>query len=114
MAALAAILATVGLVANTTPTEAAAVAAGPTPVRAAFYYPWFPETEHWSTHYAPTLGHYDSADPATLAKHVAMAQYAGLDAFIASWWGQDTPTDHRLPLLLDAARAKGFHVAPYY
>jgi len=43
-----------------------------------------------------------------------MAKYAGLNAFISSWWGQGTPTAKRLPLLLDAARAQGFHVAPYY
>ena len=61
--------------------------------------PWFPETENWSTHYTPTLGHYDSSDPTILADHVAMAQYAGLDAFIASWWGQGTRTAQRLPLL---------------
>jgi uncharacterized RDD family membrane protein YckC len=47
------------------------------PVRAAFYYPWYPETEHWATRYAPTLGKYDSSDPHVLATHVAQARYAG-------------------------------------
>ncbi len=38
------------------------------PVRAAFYYPWFPESEHWATRYTPSLGKYDSSDPAR-ARH---------------------------------------------
>src|SRR5215211_1720633 len=84
------------------------------PVRAAFYYPWYPETEHWATRYAPTLGKYDSSDPHVLATHVAQARYAGLDAFIASYWGPDTPTAQRLPLLLDVAGRQGFQIAAYY
>ena len=77
------------------------------PVRAAFYYPWFPESEHWATRYTPSLGKYDSSNPRVLATHVAQARYAGLDAFIASYWGQGTPTARRLPLLLDAAVQPG-------
>src|SRR5215211_8855427 len=84
------------------------------PVRAAFYYPWYPETEHWATRYRPALGKYDSSNPHVLATHVAQARYAGLDAFIASYWGSDTPTARRLPLLLDAAGQQGFHIAAYY
>jgi hypothetical protein len=84
------------------------------PVRAAFYYPWYPETEHWATHYTPALGKYDSNDPHVLATHVAQARYAGLDAFIASYWGPDTPTARRLPLLLDVAGGQGFQIAAYY
>lgn len=94
--------------------QTAAVAVVPTPIRAAFYYPWFPETEHWSSQFTPTLGKYESADPAVINKHIDMAQYAGLDAFISSWWGQGSVTDNRLPLILSTAAAKGFHVAPYY
>jgi hypothetical protein len=84
------------------------------PIRAAFYYPWFPETEQWATRYTPTLGKYDSSDPHVLATHVAQARYAGLDAFISSYWGSDTPTARRLPMLLDAAGQQGFHIAAYY
>src|SRR5215218_6526851 len=43
------------------------------PVRAAFYYPWFPETESWATRYTPALGKYDSSNPHVLATHVAQA-----------------------------------------
>ena len=84
------------------------------PVRAAFYYPWFPEGEHWATRYTPSLGKYDSSNPRVLATHVAQARYAGLDAFIASYWGRGTPTARRLPLLLDAAAQQSFHIAAYY
>jgi hypothetical protein len=84
------------------------------PIRAAFYYGWFPETEHWASHYTPTAGKYDSSDPAVVATQVRQAKAAGLNAFISSWWGQGSKTDSRLPLLLDTAAAQGFKVAPYY
>jgi Glycosyl hydrolase family 99 len=84
------------------------------PVRAAFYYPWFPETEQWATRYTPSLGKYDSSDPRVLATHVAQARYAGLNAFISSYWGKDSPTARRLPLLLDAAGHQRFRIAAYY
>ena len=84
------------------------------PVRAAFYYPWFPETERWSTRYAPLLGLYDSGDPRVLDTHVSEAKYAGLDAFISSYWGRSSPTARRLPLLLDAAGRHGFSITAYY
>jgi hypothetical protein len=84
------------------------------PIRAAFYYPWFPETEHWATHYAPSLGRYDSSAAAVVSAHVSAARYAGLDAFISSYWGRTSPTARRLPLLLEAAQAQGFHVSAYY
>ena len=96
------------------PTANAAAAPAPTSVRAAFYYPWFPETNNWATHYTPVLGKYDSGSSTVLAAHVSMAKYAGLDAFISSWGGQGTPTATRLALLLDASRAQGFHVAANY
>ena len=84
------------------------------PVRAAFYYPWYPEGEDWATRYQPSLGKYDSSNPRILATHVAQARYAGLDAFISSYWGPDTPTARRLPLLLDTAAQQGFHISAYY
>ncbi|HEV2885950.1 MAG TPA: DNRLRE domain-containing protein [Jatrophihabitans sp.] len=88
--------------------------AAETPIRAAFYYGWFPETEHWASHYTPAAGKYDSSDSAVVANQVRQAKAAGLNAFISSWWGQGSKTDSRLPLLLDTAAAQGFKVAPYY
>src|SRR6478672_7639355 len=85
-----------------------------TPIRAAFYYPWYPETWYADQAHTPSAGLYNSSDATTLRRQVREAQYAHLDAFISSWWGLGQPTDQRLPRLLDAAKAQGFHIAPYY
>jgi hypothetical protein len=89
------------------------------PVRAAFYYPWYPE--NWSagsfdpfTKYDPLLGRYDSADLGVIRTHIDELRYGGFAAAIASWWGQGQKTDGRLPLLLDAARQTPFRFAVYY
>jgi hypothetical protein len=100
----------------------------------AFYYPWYgnPEVEggsgrwaHWSkvdeaqrqigssTHY-PTLGPYDSHDPKLIAQHVAWAKEAGVDGFIASWWGKNSFSDRALPRLLEGCRKGGLEVTVYY
>ncbi len=78
------------------------------PIHAAFYYPWFPEA--WNqqgfnpfTNYTPTLGFYSSASASTISTHIAEMRYAGMDAGIASWWGQGSDTDTRFPLLLQGA-----------
>ena len=92
--------------------RSAKAAAAEAPIRAAFYYGWFPETEHWASHYTPAAGKYDSSDPAVVATQVRQAKAAGLNAFISSWWGQGTKTDSRLPLLLATAAAEGSKVMP--
>jgi chitodextrinase len=81
------------------------------PVRAAFYYPWFPET--WSVggvhvKYRPTLGYYASGDAAVAESHVRQLEYGGFGAAIASWWGPGTHSEgSRLPLLLDTTALRG-------
>jgi hypothetical protein len=91
------------------------------PIRAAFYYPWFPEA--WNqggvspfTHYTPTLGYYDSGAVATIATHLEQLRYAHVQAGISSWWGQGHKTDQRLPTILQTTRAVGSPVrwAVYY
>jgi hypothetical protein len=89
------------------------------PIRAAFYYPWFPEA--WNqqgmdpfTHYHPTLGYYDGSSTATIRSQIAAMQYGHITAGIASWWGVGTRTDQRIPVLLQAASASGFRWALYY
>jgi hypothetical protein len=91
------------------------------PVRAAFYYPWFPE--NWAqlgiypyTQYHPTLGFYDSSATAVIDEHIRALTYGGVQVGIASWWGQGTPTDTRLPLLLAATATAGSKLrwAAYY
>ena len=89
------------------------------PVRAAFYYPWFPEA--WTqlgiypyTNYHPQLGFYSSSDSTILRKHIDMMQYAGIQAGIASWWGQGSKSDTRIPALLSAASGTNFRWSLYY
>jgi hypothetical protein len=88
------------------------------PIRAAFYYPWFPEA--WSqqgmdpfTQYHPSLDYY-ATDPATVKEHIRAMQYANIRAGIASWWGHGSATDGRIQMLLQAASLTGFEWALYY
>jgi len=96
-------------------------AAGPTlPIRAAFYYPWFPEAwdqKHINpfTYYTPApAGYYDSSLASVIDDHIARMQYANISAGIASWWGQGTKTDTRIPLLLNEAHTRNFYWTLYY
>jgi hypothetical protein len=89
------------------------------PIRAAFYYPWFPET--WGsvtnsfTNYQPTAGLYSSSDTAVIAAHVKAMRYAHLDAAISSWWGQGRHEENtRFPAQLRAADGTGFKWTLYY
>ncbi len=114
-----------------TPTPVPAVTVTPTPsptsdggqpsfpIRAAFYYPWFPQA--WSqsgvspfTHYQPSLGYYSSSDLATTQAQIAAMQYGNIQVGIASWWGQGTTTDKNIPVDLAAASGTGFKWSIYY
>src|SRR5512145_2113562 len=60
------------------------------PIRAAFYYPWFPEA--WDQHninpytnYNPSLGFYDGASQTVIQQQIGAMQYGGIQAGIASW-----------------------------
>lgn len=89
------------------------------PVRAAFYYPWFPEA--WVqqgfdpyTRYSPTAGRYDGGLPSVVAGHVAAMEYGGIDVGIASWWGIGSRTDGRMRTLLDAVSASPLRWTIYH
>src|SRR5215207_11039109 len=110
---------------SVTPTPAPSVTPTPAsrgdvvfPARAAFYYPWFPET--WTVggshvRYRPDLGYYTSDSASVVERHAAAMAYANVDVAIASWWGQGTHQETaRIPLLLDAAARVGVKVAFYY
>ena len=84
------------------------------PIRATFYYPWFPETWGSGTHYEPTIGRYDSSDPHVIAAHIYMMKYARIKAGIASWWGPKKLTDQRFTQLLELGENLGFKWCPYY
>ena len=82
------------------------------PIRAAFYYPWFPEA--WNqqgldpfTQYNPSLGFYDSSATDVIEQHIQAMEYGNVQAGIASWWGQGSKTDLRFPALLATTDAMG-------
>src|SRR3954447_6156920 len=82
------------------------------PVRAAFYYAWYPEA--WNqrgitpyTRYRPSAGYYSSADDGTRDAHLRALDYAGFDAGIYSWWGRDSEQDARFAGMLARTRATG-------
>ncbi len=77
------------------------------PIRAAFFYPWFPEA--WNqqgydpfTNYHPTLGFYDSGSVSTIQSQIKAMTYANINAAILSWWGQGSSTDKRVATILGA------------
>ncbi len=81
-----------------------------TSIRAAFYYPWFPET--WTVGgkhvaYEPSLGYYSSSLQEVVDAHVRALDYAKVQVVIVSWWGSSSPYDSRIPLLLDRIAALG-------
>ena len=89
------------------------------PIRAAFFYPWFPEA--WTqlatypyTQYHPSLGFYDSSSPTVIANQIAAMRYGHIQAGIASWWGQGSKTDARIPTLLAGAAGTTFRWSLYY
>jgi hypothetical protein len=89
------------------------------PIRAAFYYPWYPEAWTQSgifpyTNYTPTLGYYTVADPLVIQKHINLMLYGGIHVGISSWWGQGHNTDLKVPGLLNAASATNFRWTLYY
>ncbi len=89
------------------------------PIRAAFYYPWFPEAwtqqgMHPYTNYQPTLGYYDLSDPTIIRQQISAMLYGNIEAGIASWWGQGSATDNRIPALLSAAASTSFKWSIYY
>lgn len=89
------------------------------PLRAIFYYPWFPNA--WTqkgiypyTHYSPSLGFYDSGNETIIQQHIAAMQYGRIEAGILSWWGQGHYTDGRVGTILAATAGHNFHWAIYH
>jgi hypothetical protein len=91
------------------------------PIRAAFYYPWFPEA--WNqlginpyTKYHPSLGFYASDDDAIRLSHLQSLEYAKFEAGIYSWWDQGHYTDQRFSGMLAATNARHSPIkwATYY
>lgn len=81
------------------------------PARAAFYYPWFPET--WAVNGTevsaiPVLDYYSSDDVGVIDAHIEALTYAKVEVAIASWWGQGAHfEEERIPKLLERTQALG-------
>ncbi len=76
------------------------------PIRAAYYYPWFPQGWRQQeldpfTHFHPALGFYASASVSVIQQHLVDLTYGGIQAGISSWWGRGAPTDRVFAKLLD-------------
>ncbi len=89
------------------------------PIRAMFYYPWFPEA--WNqqgfnpfSNYTPTAGLYSSTDTATINRQIDDMIYAGMNSAVYSWWGQASKEDNRFQAFLDATGTKPLKWALYY
>jgi hypothetical protein len=82
------------------------------PIRAAFYYAWYPEA--WNqrgiapyTRFRPSGGYYNSADDGIRDAHIRALDYAGFDAGIYSWWGRASKQDARFAGTLARTKATG-------
>lgn len=82
----------------------------------AFYYTWY-STDTWSGGKTSDVAAqpYNSTDPSVIARQVDQARGAGIDAFVASWYGPDggvnNQTQSNFLKLLDIAAGRGFHAA---
>jgi hypothetical protein len=73
------------------------------PIRAAFYYGWYPE--NWTIagrypHFRPSAGYYSSTDLAVQRAQIDALVYARMNAAISSWQEPGSPLDTRLRALL--------------
>jgi hypothetical protein len=80
----------------------------------AFYYTWY-DKDTWTPSMVPDVPvtPYVSRDRATMERHVAQAQMAGIDAFVVSWWGpreENNQTETNLRTLLDVAQERGVFI----
>ena len=97
----------------------------------AFYYAWYgvpqgprQRWEFWADRgqpavgaklrlpFRPLIGPYDSTDPAVVAWHCRLAEAAGIDAFLVSWWGGANVSGEAFErVILPAARGTRVKVA---
>ncbi len=87
------------------------------PLVLAFYYlwwdkNWFSENRRLVPH-RPRLGFYSSSDREILRQHILMAKEGGIDGFILSWWGRNSPTDENLKKLIPLAESLEFKFTIY-
>ena len=93
-----------------------------------FYYPWYgtPKLdgsyEHWdqndhlppldlASSYYPARGPYSSRDPRVVEAQMRDIAGAGIGEVVSSWWGQGSPEDELLPMIMGMATKQGLKVA---
>jgi hypothetical protein len=103
-------------------------AASARPHVAIFYYPWYgtplmdggyqmwTQNGHVAPHdlysaFFPMRGAYSSSDPSLIGKQMKEIARAGVDEVIVSWWGWGSPTDKRLPSVIQAAQKHRLRIA---
>jgi len=99
----------------------------------AFYYAWYgvpqgprQRWELWADRgepatgaklrlpFRPLVGPYDSTDPAIVAWHCRLAEAAGIDAFLVSWWGGANISGEAFErVILPAARDEPLERGPH-
>ena len=92
------------------------------PIVAAFYYPWFPHAWNQSglypfSNFTPHQGFYASSEGSVIRQHITQAHDSGIDAFLASWWGEGHRTDVALAAVMTEASKSDpleFRWAIYY
>jgi hypothetical protein len=82
------------------------------PIRAMFYYPWFPNAWRQGgvspfTRYHPTIGYYDGTSSSVIEQQMRWLADAGMNAAIASWWGPGSLTDANIPKILSTLHSTG-------
>ncbi len=114
--ALALLICAVALTTGITSPRQSVSAQSPQRVVLAFYYTWY-SADLWSSGKTSDAAAqpYNSTDPAAIARHVDQARGAGIDGFVASWYGPDggvnNQTQSNFLQLLDIANARGFKAA---
>ncbi len=76
---------------------------------------WYPPVNACSAN-TPSLGWYDSSDPSIIQTHLEQAEWAGLDAFIISYWGYGGREQKNMQIMMDVAKELNSTVklAPYF
>ncbi len=80
----------------------------------ALYYPWYDPDSFGAVSDQPAVQLYESDAPALIRRQVEEAQSAGIDGFVAAWFGQGDRTDKNFSTLLGIAQDKGFSATIYF
>ena len=91
----------------------------------AYYYGWYTKgawyggidgSESLSVADVPSIGMYNSQNVSVIDTQISEAISAGIDGFIASWWGPGSFTDNTDQILINQAETKynGFSISLYF